>query len=227
MKTFELVLFYIENFISLICFLFSLRLWFKPNPPYLKTFLFYPTVSIVFTLVSFYLTFKMPTSSLLIRRIILISVAFHYGILIIVLILVQPIKKYRLAHIYLALIFGIATLYFLRLELGKTPNYSSFFVANLGLILFCIFYFSSLFKFGEISNLKSDSRFWIVTAILLGMGFNLPLYLTMDFLQQNLSLEYLISANSFLSIGFCIMYIVFIKSIHVEIAKRKQKNAVL
>jgi len=211
---FEFILNYIEYVVAFAFFIISLRL-LKRNvtPGYMKALLVYSFTLIILVIASFYsLSFSIEYIRHL-HKIIEFSLLVHYAVISYVLIKMTQFTEYSRWMVFLSILFGISIIFILIVRIEEPDNYKSFFFANLALIILCGIYFFSIIKREDPGDLKKEPGFWIVSGVLLGMGFDLPIFGFWDIISTFLGNEYILFNSSFSLIGFIIMYSLFIKAV--------------
>lgn len=112
-------------------------------------------------------------------------------------------------------IFGatvvLVTVLFFNTDLNK-PNLHSYSILNICKAIFCVLFYSSLFKNVPTLNIKLEPAFWIVTGLLFYSCLSIPFYSLHDYIKTQF--PFIIARNIFIisNILFIIMHLFFIKA---------------
>jgi hypothetical protein len=221
-KTVHLIFFDSQLIISILSFVFSLKLVKNENvPPYMKTFIWYPIVALLVIIpliltTHFFKNYK--EEALILNN---ISLIFHYSFLSVFIIRVMPGKN---NSNFIKIVFGIflsIILFLLISEKIDKSNAFAFATANLGLTILCVMYYYRLFSNLPVLNLRNEPSFWIITGIFFCMSVHFVLMSTIDYLHNKISFPNLRIMGSIAAFCYLIMHLFFIKACLCSVRPQK------
>lgn len=197
----------------LISFIYSTRIMSsKIEPSYMRGFYWYSVVGIISTIPVFieynFLTVKFSP------YILNLSLLFHFPFLSLFLRkVISPLNKTFQKYFWFIFLICMSLLIFLLFtnDLSKSIN-KAFAFANFCLVIFCVFYFYSLFKNIPKLNLLLEPSFWVVTGIFICMSISVPVSAVADYLISTNQIQHFKYFYSLISVSYLSMHIFFIKS---------------
>ena len=210
------------NIVYLVSFIYSIIILKNNNiPKYIKGFYWYTIVTINIALVHISEKYFNLIPKDFFRILNLVSLIYHYTFLSLFISQFLILKKQRKYFKVLFIIFIIMLIAFIFTDI---INHSviSFAIANLGLIMFCIFYYNQLFKNIPILNLLKEPSFWIITGIFFGMSITIPISLMGGYLYHNLSKNIYYSIATIMPFGYGMMHLFFIKAFLCSVQIHKE-----
>lgn len=198
--------------------LYSFQLYKKQNiPQYMKGFFWYPTAGCIVALV-WILAKQNYLTDLTLQHVNSYSLLFHFSFLSYFIFRVvsnNRIKKLIILFFFTCLISLLITLFLDSYNTTRLP----FNITNYGLFFCSLFYYYSLFQNIPKKNLATESSFWIITGIFIGMGLNIPI-ISFGYVFDSTS-PYIIKTIGWIApLGFIIMYILFLKGIQCTVHQR-------
>lgn len=160
----------------ILSFLFSLQLIRNDRVvKYMRNFYWYSVVAALIALLRVTSSnFGLPTKLIMVE-ISNYSILFHFGFLSMFIFSVLPDKKKLQFSVPLLLTVFSLTLFFLITYSAKKQNSTSYAISNLGLVIYCVIYYSSLFWDVPKQNLLKEPSFWIISGIFLCMSISIPI----------------------------------------------------
>lgn len=212
-RTLNLIMFDSQLVVSLLSFIFSLRLIKnKYTPVYMRSFFIYPAVGLLiiiplFLTTHFFKSYK-PYSSVINN----LSTIFHYCFLGAFIIRVMPNRSNNNVIKLIFATFLLLIFIVLFKEDITKPNSFAFATANLGLTIFCIIYYFKLFNNLPILDLKNEPSFWVITGVFFCMSTHIPLITAYDYLINKISLYSIRIINLVAIFCYVVMHLFFIKA---------------
>lgn len=183
--TFYDIMVWFQSICMILSFLFSLRLISNKNViPYMRYFYWYSIIGALITILRITSkTYHFPSENIL-AIISNYSILFHFTFLSWFINSLMPNKKqFRLLLPVYISIFCI-TLFFLILYPEKKQNSTSYGIANLGLVIYCITYYYQLFQITPKFDLLKDPSFWIISGIFFCMSITIPILSLHQYLRN-------------------------------------------
>ena len=218
----NLFIFNSQCFVTLLSFLFSLKLVRNKNiPNYMKGFFWYPTVGLIIAIPLFLATNFFHFFHEYTTTINNISLLFHYSFLSIFIIrVVSPNINFTFL-IFIFLFFLFLLLYVLvNNSLTKQLN-MAFSLCNLGLTIFCIIYYYNIFSNRPSLDLKREPSFWIITGIFFCMSTHIPITTVLDYLHHKIHYTIYAGLINVLIVCYMVMHLFFIKAYLCSVQPQK------
>lgn len=196
-----------------VSFVYSIRIMYsKIEPSYMRGFYWYSVVGIISTIPVFieYNFLGVKYSPYILN----LSLLFHFPFLSLFLAkVISPLNTTFRQNFWFIFLLCTGVLIFLLFtnDLSKANN-KAFAFANFCLVIFCIFYFYSLFRNIPKMNLLLEPSFWIITGIFICMSISVPVSAVADYLINNNQIQYFKYFYSLISVSYLSMHIFFIKS---------------
>ncbi len=205
------IIYQTTNILFIISALSAIRVINRNDiPKYLNNFFFYPllgSMNIIFYELNRYdiITWYPCTIAKF------SFVFFHYIFLsrFIFLVIGTFFKDKVLKYIFIIISFIVIVLLIFDFK-GQT--YYSATAVNIGLLIYCLFYFSSLFRENPILDLLNDPSFLIISGIFFGSCVGIPIYLFGIYLKNSIPQDIFHTIIIIGPISSAIMYIFFIKA---------------
>lgn len=196
-------------FLSCIVSLIYLRQ--LQQTPFMKNFFLYPIVAVIsiFIRLMHRSAIISGSSALLITNLLLI---FHYYFLGNFIFNVMAFKKKLSILQFIFFINLVAIIFFLFRNGIFVIQPIPFALSNFGLVIFCIYYYYTLFTNYPSSNLIKEPAFWIVTGIFFCMCATIPELTLYSFLQNHLSNDSFKVINSLICFSYGVMHLFFFKA---------------
>lgn len=209
---------YVGTIIIFISFLFAfLNRRSSAIPSYLRHFYLYPLFVLLVsanTIAGFLIDSYPSDIGIFMEKILtVIDFAFWTFFFYSVNTIIAP----RLKKLVL-IIFLLTLLPTLVINTYERFTYVSLSVFNFSKCLFCLLYFSNLFKMLQTVSLKKDPVFWIVLGLFFYTAVTIPIYVTTTYLHQKISNSLLLFPLT--NIAIIIMHLLFIKG-HLCVINRK------
>jgi len=212
-RTLNIIFFDSQLVVSLISFIFSLKLIKnKYAPIYMRSFYIYPAVGLLI-IIPLFLTTHFFKSYIMYSSILNnLSTIFHYCFLSVFIIRVMPNRS---IDNFIKLIFATFLLLIIIVLIKEDvtkPNSFAFATANLGLTIFCIIYYFKLFNNLPVLDLKNEPSFWIITGVFFCMSTHIPLITAYDYLYNKIPLFSIRIINLLAIFCYVVMHLFFIKA---------------
>ena len=186
---------------------------------------YYIILSLVVDFAAIYFFFLLNNTNLVGRLASLTTLIFvlcEYGLFLgfIIKNLNSPLRKFLSKALLIFFYFCFVFLQFFHL------SEEEFYITNsaidsIGLIVASLFYFFELLNRTEFVNIKNESPFWAITAILFYASCSLPIYLFQSFLSAKIPEYY----KAVFSINFFLYIIVHLLFIKAYLCKKKMEYA--
>jgi hypothetical protein len=211
-KAFDYLFYDLQCFGIMLSFLFSLRLVNKKvSPTYMKLFKWYSIIGaavMIPTVLDLHFFKKGYT-----YYIINFSLLFHY--LFLAYFIFKLVIKEKIG-IFLTLIFFsilIFILYLLFSSKLSDQNFQAFTIANLGVVIFCIFYYFKLFQDRPVLDLLNEPSYWIITGIFFCMCISIPISGIIGYMKTTIPLDInWVFLYHITTLSYFIMHMFFIKA---------------
>lgn len=211
------VVFNLQNLSMLASFLFAAFIFFRRlhKKHNMGLILLYSLLSFLVMSTGTIVTYLFDNDLVFLNKLNIISVILHYALLawfIVKSIDESPKITARIIGVvfFLLLIFSIIAL------LSQVDNfrthYISYAVSSLGLLLLCLLYFVSLLRKPIEVELKLHPTFWVIVAVFLHSGIQLPFSSTVFFVYMNAEGKYDPLFLTLVSMSFFFLHLFFIKA---------------
>ena len=133
----------------------------------------------------------------------------HFGLLS--FFLIKQLNK-RSSYVNFTYIFILSLLIIFNFLDYKNSHYYSATISNIGLIIFCLFYYIDILKGNLDIDLKSNPMFLIASGLFLGSGLSTPILLFGNHLSVILDHDTFYWVAIFSPVSSIVMYSIFLKS---------------
>ncbi|MEP7107110.1 MAG: hypothetical protein ABI760_03995 [Ferruginibacter sp.] len=141
-----------------------------------------------------------------------ILLLFHFIFLSLFIYRVLPNKKNSKYLKLLFFLFLLVILFCLFTNDLSIPQSTAYAFTNLGLVLFCCFYYLQLFDEMPTVNLLKEPAFWIISGIFFCMCATIPLNSLRGYLLDNIPYEIYLSMGGIGFFAYGVMHLFFIKA---------------
>ena len=150
------------------------------------------------------------------------SLIFHFSFLsyFIYRITKNTINKFIFWTIFFVIMLSV--LIILIYNNNSKSDFIAFAISNLGLIIFCIFYYYYLFKELPSPSLLNEPSFWIITGIFLCMVLHVPISSIHGYLTLKINKDIIRVILSISSLSYAFMHLFFVKAFLCSINHRSQ-----
>jgi len=215
----SLIVFNLQCLVILITFFYSLFIYKRISPNYMKYFVIYTTIAFI-VMVPIFIKNNLILDLVFADWLNNFSLIFNFSFLVFFILLSMPDVKGR--YLYL-IIFGVFLLLIISsifMNNAYLPVNSAFSINHLGLIFFSISYLFKLFSNTPDKDLKKMPVFWIVIGVLFCSLVNFPIVTLIDyFLIRHINYTNNIILRNIPPFAYLVMYSMFLKSLSCSIQK--------
>ena len=196
-----------------LSFIISLRTIKNKNiPGYMRGYYWYSLIAAtlsVWLIINMYILPIKPNYYSFINN---TSLLFHFIFLSLFIYRASADKETFYFYTILFLIFLLVISFSLLTHNLEKHSPTSFALTNLGLVIFCIFYYYQLFRKTPTLNLLHEASFWITNGVFFSMCATIPVSALKPYLFNTLPHEayFLLSSINYFSYG--VMHLFFIKA---------------
>jgi len=179
---------------------------------YMKGFFFCPFIACLISINSissrFYFLYSMQVN-FLIQIILLLCDLIFWGVFFHRLI---NMRKESIKIVVFSSIIFLISVYTLYFNNTYTPNLHIHALSNCVKVIFCVLFFSKLFKEILFKNILKEPSFWIVSGLMFYSSISIPFYALNNYIMQNFAIELAYTFFSISNMLVIIMHFFFIKS---------------
>lgn len=179
---------------------------------YMKGFFFCPFIACLISINSissrFYFLYSMQLN-FFIQIILLLCDLVFWGFFFHKLINMRRESRKIFILLVITFLISVYTIYFNKTH---TPNLHLQALSNCIKVIFCISFFSKLFKEILFENILKEPSFWIVAGLMFYSAISIPFYALNNFIMQNFTIEIAYAFFSISNMLVIIMHLFFIKS---------------
>ncbi len=117
------------------------------------------------------------------------SILFHFIFLSLFILFKVPRQKSTKSLFALFFLVILGTLYCLLTSVDSKQNSLCFAIVNLGLVFFCLVYYSNFFEELPRPKLLQEPSFWVITGIFFCMSTCIPINALHDYLRTDTTLK--------------------------------------